>query len=177
MPPVCKKCGGKIDPRGNYCMECLQTVHTVDNQDPIEERKLPVKAIAIAGGALLFIILICIFIATRPLPPERVAEEWLNKLLSYRLQDAVNYTTPQFEQSNGFIDQRGASYDRADEFKDMVDNEDAKYVISKPKYSKAGKKQMASVDLTFTKGNGEVLIYDLVMVRQKSGHWKIDRAE
>jgi hypothetical protein len=177
MPEPCKKCGGKVDPKGNYCTECLEPVYSAKIEDIEEERKpLPMKAIFIGAGAFLVVAIALIFVLTRPLPPEKVAQKWVDRLVSYQVEKATEFTTSRYEMSNPLGGGRKSSYEKADEFKDVVDNQDATYKFSAPQYLKQ-KPPVAIVKVTFSNRDGDLLSYNLGLVRQKDGRWLIDRVD
>jgi hypothetical protein len=123
----------------------------------------------IGGGLLLVLILVMVGLHMRIVPPDEVANKWMDVILSRNFEKAKLYTTERFESS--VMDQTGSAK-KSDDYYLFIHDYSAKYTFSKPTFDGSDK---AVVVVTFT-GNGQSLEERIHFVL-KDRAWKIDLVE
>jgi len=165
----CQKCGGKIDPKGRYCMECFEPVTSLAAGE-LEKRPIPKQAIYAAAGALAAIILLIIVLSLRTMPPDRVAMEWLTACINRNGLRAMRYTTDEFEASAGL--DRKTSYEKIDEYVTAKNTTGLTFIPHPPKYDRPKRPRTAEVRVTFRYGTAAIDRY--ITLRKIGRQWKID---
>jgi len=165
----CEKCGGQIDPKGRYCMECFEPAPSPFADE--EKKPIPKQAIYAGAGLVVLIVLVSVILSLRTMPPDRVAMEWLEACASANGLRAMKYTTDEFEAS-GSID-RKMSYEKIEEYATNRRETGLTFTPHPPVYDRPKRPTSAEVVVTFHYGKG--LDYDRKIILRKVGRdWKVD---
>lgn len=174
----CRKCGAELHPEQKVCIQCGEVTPAGGKFDVEEERvwrPSPLQ-IKIAGGIVGLLILIYIlYRLLHVVPPEVVAREWFEDMISRSYAAADNFITPSFEQhlSSRMMDLRALSEIWIE---DIIGNK-ASYEFSAPALDNPANPRKARITITIKSPDGQILRQVLVDMRRVGRRWMIDRAE
>lgn len=129
-----------------------------------QERRM-ITAAAIIGAMVIGGWVV--FRYTRPVPPDRVAWLWVQAAVLGKQDKAERYTLPSFEGEGARTSSEAASR----VYSDWVNTDKARYTLMTPRIS-AGERR-ADVRLVFQFPDRPKVQEMIVLVKEKSGEWKI----
>ena len=173
----CMKCGGENHPDQKVCLHCGARTPAGGGYY-FEEKKIwrpSNKMIAIAAGGISALLLILLVVHILHVdPPQSVAKEWFDSLVSRRPAIAERYVSPNYDSnlSDRMMDIRAIS----DEAYTDVVAEDGKYSITKPTFDRNANPRMAALSIMVTHADGSTRQYDLRMVKV-GRQWRIEDSQ
>jgi MFS transporter, DHA1 family, multidrug resistance protein len=127
---------------------------------------------AVTAAALIGVICICGWVTfryTRPVPPDRVAWQWVRQLVHERPKKAEKFTLHSFEVVDG--NGKTTSEFIADYYHRWVSKDKMRYTLTTLSISPDGNK--AVVQLVFRPLKGDDVEEKIFLDRQASGEWKV----
>lgn len=174
----CRKCGAELHPEQRACIQCGELTPAGGKFDVEKERvwRPSPMQIKIAGGVLGLVILIYIlYRVLHVVPPEVVAGEWFEDMLSRSYAAADKCITPKFEQylSSRMMDLRALS----DMWIEDIASNEASYEVGAPTFDNPGNPRTARITIIIKSPDDQILRQVLMDMRRIGRRWMIDRAE
>jgi len=167
----CRKCGAALRKEQKVCIAC-GTLTPAGGNFYVEEGKrwIPTpKQKYAAGGVVLLLVILLIAHLMRTVPPEIVAQQWFDALVSRNIRVARQYVTPDLEQNlqDQMMDLRAIS----DDYYTRVVVDQAKYEVAKPAIE-SPTKATVMVKLIDPEGSGYQVCLDMI----KQGRcWRVNK--
>lgn len=166
----CQKCGAELRKEQKVCIVCGTPTPAGGNFYVEEDKKWTPSLLqkCIGGGVVLVLLILIIANMLKVVPPEKVAQKWVDALVSRQVKTARNLSTPTMEQNlqTGF-DLVALS----DDYNSRVVADEAEYKVAKPVYSDPSN---ANVKILFATPDGSVFTVNLDMIKQ-GRRWMVDR--
>lgn len=130
------------------------------------------KMIKIAAGVSALLILVLVLYSLRTIPPDVVATQWFDAMVSRRVSKADKLVTPKFQEN--LLAKQSSMMALADDYYSEVADNQAKYAVGAPKYDKQQNPNKAAVLVSVNYGEGSRQhLINLVKVGRQ---WRIDEA-
>ena len=156
---VCVMCGA-YTPASGYFYQDRKTFHFTKN-----------KRVAVYVTASIFLLLILYWIF-RIVPPQTIAQDWINALCSRKIQYASSFVTEDFQNSlaERFSDMRELS----DNLYLDSSNSNANIVIGEPEIRETATVDKAIVQVAFVDGRGQCVKQMQVELVKVGRKWKVN---
>ena len=172
----CRKCGAELHPEQKVCIQCGERTAAGGKFDVEEEqhwRPSPKQIRIVAGVAAVLLIVLLLYKVLHVTPPEVVAKEWFDAMLSRQFNVASRYVTPGYEQdlATRMMDPRSL----ADTYVEEVTTNRATYEISPPVFDSPSRPRRAAITIT-TKATGGQIVRQIQVQMAKVGRaWRVDQ--
>lgn len=166
---TCRKCGMELHEDQKVCIRCGARTIRGDGFDYTVEKWRPSRGMVIAGGVVLFALLVLMVAnALRITPPGEVAKKWFEAMYGRNMPAASRIVTPNFVK---FHEDRGM------DLRSLSDEWNCEVIGSpaKPTYGKAvvngTRNATAQITLTYPDGHVRIVTIDLV---RNGRRWMVD---
>ncbi|MDH7601545.1 MAG: zinc ribbon domain-containing protein [Armatimonadota bacterium] len=173
----CRKCGAELHPEQKVCIQCGEVTAAGGKFDVEEERawRPTPRQLQAAGGLAALLILIFVFYkALHVVPPDVVAKNWFEAMLSRSYAAADDHVTTSFQQdlSARMMDMRAL----AETWIEDITANNAKYTFSPPEFDNSASPRKARIMITIQSPDGQIVRQVLLDMIKIGRRWKIDRA-
>jgi len=173
----CRKCGAELHPEQKVCIQCGERTAAGGKFDVEEERawRPSARMVQIAGGVLvLLIVVLILYRALHVVPPEVVAEDWFDAMLSRNFSKARTCVTPKFDEdlSARMMDMRAL----AEMWIMEINDTGATPQVGAPVYDGTTNPRRAWVTITLRSQTGETAREIKLTMAKVGRRWKVDQA-
>ncbi|MGB9619471.1 MAG: zinc ribbon domain-containing protein [Armatimonadota bacterium] len=173
----CRKCGAELHPDQKVCIQCGERTAAGGKFDVEEERHWrpsPRLMQAVGAAVALLILILILYRALHVVPPEVVAEDWFNAMLSRNFSRARTMITPAFDQdlSARMMDMRAL----AEMWIEDINSYNATPRVSAPDYDKPTDPRRAIITITLQSNSGETARQIRLTLVRVGRVWKIAQA-
>ncbi|MCX8052417.1 MAG: hypothetical protein N3B12_01300 [Armatimonadetes bacterium] len=173
----CRRCGAELHPEQKVCIQCGERTAAGGKFDVEEEThwRPSARQIQIVGAIVAVVILaLILYKALHVVPPETVARNWFDAMLSRNFSKARTCITPKFDQdlTSKMMDMRAL----ADMWLDDTNSYSASPRFGPPSYDRPNDPRRARIKIELRSPTGEI-IREITLEMSRIGRaWKIDKA-
>lgn len=172
----CRKCGAELHPEQKVCIQCGEVTPAGGKFDVEEDRtwrptlrQLQIVAVLVGIVILVLVLYKILYVV----PPETVAKNWFETMLSRHYAVADDYVTSEFMQdlNSRMMDLRAL----AEMWLDDITSNNASYQFSAPTFNSPTNPHTARITVTIQSPDGQIVRQILMDLVRKGRRWKIDR--